>query len=133
GVWLRRGRLVMVAPVRGHPGRHQAHNPLIPLSSFPAPPLQTPPVTASPLPSSANTRFALGLTPCVNKMRADVAHDHWGGGSVRKLAPICALLLTPRSSSYSGASPLFRVVLTHGPTTRIIPNPDPSTVSFLLS
>src|SRR5690554_1447336 len=39
GVWLRRGRLVMVAPVRGHTGRHQAQNPLIPLSSFPEPPL----------------------------------------------------------------------------------------------
>ena len=39
GVWLRRGRLVMVSPVRGHPGRRQAENPLILLSSFPEPPL----------------------------------------------------------------------------------------------
>ena len=33
------GRLVMIAPVRGHTGRHQAQNPLTPLSSFPEPPL----------------------------------------------------------------------------------------------
>jgi hypothetical protein len=39
GVWLRRGRLVMVSPVRGHIGRRQAENPLIPLFRFPEPPL----------------------------------------------------------------------------------------------
>ena len=32
----------MVAPVRGHTGRHQAQNPLIPMSRFPEPPLQIP-------------------------------------------------------------------------------------------
>jgi hypothetical protein len=36
---LRRGRLVMVSPVRGHTGRRQAQNPLNPLSRFPEPPL----------------------------------------------------------------------------------------------
>jgi hypothetical protein len=39
GVWFRRGRLLMVSPVRGHHRRYQAETPLIPLSRFAEPAL----------------------------------------------------------------------------------------------
>ncbi|MGZ8388448.1 MAG: hypothetical protein ACXW3R_09745, partial [Rhodoplanes sp.] len=39
GVWFRRGRLLMVSPVRSHLGRCQAETPLIPLSRFAEPAL----------------------------------------------------------------------------------------------
>jgi len=47
----------MLAPVRGHTGRHQAQNPLIPLSDFPEPPLnaKTPSGTPAPRTSIAST------------------------------------------------------------------------------
>jgi hypothetical protein len=37
GVWFRRGRLLIVSPVRGHHRRYQAETPLIPLSRFAEP------------------------------------------------------------------------------------------------
>jgi len=39
GVWFRRGRLLIVSPVRGHHRRYQAETPLIPLSRFAEPAL----------------------------------------------------------------------------------------------
>jgi hypothetical protein len=39
GVWFRRGRLLIVSPVRGHIRRTQAETPLIDLFSFAEPPL----------------------------------------------------------------------------------------------
>jgi hypothetical protein len=39
GVWFRRGRLLIVSPVRGHHHRYQAETPLIPLSRFAEPAL----------------------------------------------------------------------------------------------
>jgi hypothetical protein len=41
GVWFRRGRLLIVSPVRGHHRRYQAETPLIPLSRFAEPALTT--------------------------------------------------------------------------------------------
>jgi hypothetical protein len=40
GVWFRRGRLLIVSPVRGHIRRTQAETPLIDLFSFAEPPLK---------------------------------------------------------------------------------------------
>jgi hypothetical protein len=42
GVWFRRGRLLIVSPVRGHHRRYQAETPLIPLSRFAEPALSAP-------------------------------------------------------------------------------------------
>jgi hypothetical protein len=42
GVWFRRGRLLIVSPVRGHIRRTQAETPLIDLFSFAEPPLFAP-------------------------------------------------------------------------------------------
>jgi hypothetical protein len=39
GAWVRRARLVIVAPDPRHPRRSQAENPLIDLSEFGQPPL----------------------------------------------------------------------------------------------
>jgi hypothetical protein len=39
GVWFRRGRLLIVSPVRGHHRRYQAETPPIPLSRFAEPAL----------------------------------------------------------------------------------------------
>jgi hypothetical protein len=41
-VWFRRGRLVIVPPVRHVAGRFQAKTPFIPLFSFPEPALSLP-------------------------------------------------------------------------------------------
>jgi hypothetical protein len=40
-VWFRRGRLLIVSPVRGHHRRYQAETPLIPLSRFAEPALNS--------------------------------------------------------------------------------------------
>jgi hypothetical protein len=54
GVWFRRGRLLMVSPVRSHLGRCQAETPLIPLSRFAEPALRTQRACASRVGAVAN-------------------------------------------------------------------------------
>jgi hypothetical protein len=48
GVWFRRGRLLIVSPVRGHHRRYQAETPLIPLSRFAEPAMNASVMTEIP-------------------------------------------------------------------------------------
>jgi hypothetical protein len=77
GVWFRRGRLLIVSPVRGHHRRYQAETPLIPLSRFAEPALVYMHPTSFSFTHSngdgvrlAFTRMGHRVAPAVNAGRA---------------------------------------------------------------
>jgi hypothetical protein len=65
GVWFRRGRLLMVSPVRGDYRRCQAETPLIVLCRFPGPALSTNCSSIKVSSAASPTAAAIGLPPNV--------------------------------------------------------------------
>jgi hypothetical protein len=66
GVWFRRGRLLIVSPVRGHHRRYQAETPLIPLSRFAEPALAPSSTISSSLYTPGGTPTSFDVAVCPN-------------------------------------------------------------------